>query len=241
MASSKEKDDAIDIALATNMVSVGLDVPRLALMIINGQPSTTAEYIQASSRVGRANVPGAVFINYYRTDARSLSHYENFKSFHGSFYRYVEPSSLTPFTPQARKRALHAALVIAIRHSNFGLLSNESAMQFNPEDEQTRKLIKLFKIRCKEAIGSAPTDGINIQLSVNHHIDRLVQEWAEEVKYCNANKLRMAYFSKDKSYINLLRNFGENNGLWETLNSMRNVENSALLKTLLGVKLNAEK
>ena len=241
LASSKEKDDAIDIALATNMVSVGLDVPRLALMIINGQPSTTAEYIQASSRVGRANVPGAVFINYYKTDARCLSHYENFKSFHGSFYRYVEPSSLTPFTPQARKRALHAALVIAIRHSNFGLLSNESAMQFNPEDEQTRKLIKLFKIRCKEAIGSAPTDGINIQLSVNHHIDRLVQEWAEEVKYCNANKLRMAYFSKDKSYINLLRNFGENNGLWETLNSMRNVENSAVLKTSLEVYLNAEK
>ena len=124
---------------------------------------------------------------------------------------------------------------------NFGLLSNESAMQFNPEDEQTRKLIKLFKIRCKEAIGSAPTDGINIQLSVNHHIDRLVQEWAEEVKYCNANKLRMAYFSKDKSYINLLRNFGENNGLWETLNSMRNVENSAVLKTSLEVYLNAEK
>lgn len=233
---SKEKDNAIDVALATNMISVGLDVSRLALMIINGQPLTTAEYIQASSRVGRGDVPGAVFINYYKTQARSLSHYENFKSFHGSFYRYVEPSSLTPFTFQARKRALHAAFVIAIRHGNLGLLSNEAAAQFDPENEQIRKLIKHFKIRCKLAIGKDKKTISN----VNHHIDNLVNEWAEEVQYCTKNKTRLAYFEKDKSYSNLLCDFGKNNGLWETLQSMRNVENSALMKILAGVKLNAE-
>ena len=237
---SKENDDSIDVALATNMISVGLDVSRLALMIINGQPLTTAEYIQASSRVGRGAVPGAVFINYYKSQARSLSHYENFKSFHGSFYRYVEPSSLTPFTFQARKRALHAAFVIAIRHSGLGLLTNDSAMQFNPQDEQVRKLIKLFKTRCKGAIGDISTDAKERQSNVNNHIDSLVNEWAEEVEYCNKNQTRIAYFSKDKSYINLLCDFGKDNGLWETLQSMRNVENSALIKVSHGVKLNAE-
>ena len=80
------------------MVSVGLDVARLALMVVNGQPLTTAEYIQASSRVGRAGVPGLVFANYYRHQARSLSHYESFRPYHESFYRFVEPSSVTPFT-----------------------------------------------------------------------------------------------------------------------------------------------
>ncbi len=102
------------------MVSVGLDEPRLALMVMNGQPLTTAEYIQASSRVGRSSIPGIVFVNYYKTQARSLSHYENFRAFHSSFYRFVEPSSLTPFTEQVRNKALHAALVIALRHGENG-------------------------------------------------------------------------------------------------------------------------
>ena len=103
--------DSIDAVLATNMVSVGIDVSRLALMVVNGQPLTTAEYIQATSRVGRADVPGLVVANYYRHQARSLSHYENFRAYHQSFYRFVEPGSVTPYTYQVRSRALHAALV----------------------------------------------------------------------------------------------------------------------------------
>ena len=86
LAHPREADGCLDAVLATNMVSVGLDVARLALMIVNGQPLTTAEYIQASSRVGRAGVPGLVFANYYRHQARSLSHYETFRPYHESFY-----------------------------------------------------------------------------------------------------------------------------------------------------------
>ena len=232
LAKNKDDVDAIDVALATNMISVGLDVSRLALMIINGQPLTTAEYIQASSRVGRGETPGIVFVNYYKTQARSLSHYENFKSYHDSFYRFVEPSSLTPFTFQARSRALHAALVIAIRHSNIGLLTNDMAGRFDLENDLIKKVIKEMKIRCKLAIGK---DKGTIS-KTNAHIDTLAEKWWSEVQYCDNNKIKLVYNSNDKSFNNLICNFEEDNGLWKTLQSMRNVENSAMLKLLKGVK-----
>ena len=134
----------LDVVLATNMISVGLDVSRLALMIINGQPLTTAEYIQTSSRVGRSDVPGLVITNYYRDQARSLSHYESFRPYHESFYRFVEPSSITPYTYQARTRALHAALVIAVRHCCSRLLGNETAGDFEPDSYEVKKVIELL-------------------------------------------------------------------------------------------------
>ncbi len=238
-ALGKDKDDSssIDVALATNMISVGLDVSRLALMIINGQPLTTAEYIQASSRVGRGETPGLVFVNYYKTQARSLSHYENFRSYHDSFYRFVEPSSLTPFTFQARSRALHSALVIAMRHSNIGLLENDKSGEFNIESEVVKKVIKGMKIRCKLAIGK---NRETIQ-KVNNHIDKLLREWESEVQYCKKNKIKLVYNSNDRGVNNLICNFEEKNGLWQTLQSMRNVESSALVKLLKGVKSKDEK
>ena len=233
-ALAKDKDDseAIDVALATNMISVGLDVSRLALMIINGQPLTTAEYIQASSRVGRGETPGIVFMNYYKTQARSLSHYENFRSYHDSFYRFVEPSSLTPFTYQARSRALHAALVIAIRYSGIGLLHNNTADDFDKENDLIKKVIRKMKRRCEKAI-----DG-NSELvkKTSDHIDTLVAEWDSEVQYCKKNKIKLVYHSNDKSFNNIICNFETLNGLWQTLQSMRNVESSALLKLLKGVR-----
>ena len=239
LAKESHEVDSMDVALATNMISVGLDISRLALMIINGQPLTTAEYIQASSRVGRGEVPGIVFINYYKTQARSLSHYENFRSYHDSFYRFVEPSSLTPFTYQSRTRALHAALIIAIRYGDVGLLRNDSAGEFNKDNEAIRKIIEELKKRSDRAIGGNKESEVN----VHSHIDKLVNEWQNEVKYCYDNKIKLVYNSNDRSFNNLICNFDEPNSLstpWQTLQSMRNVENSALMKLLRGVKLNEE-
>lgn len=111
---SGENQNAVDVCLATNMIQVGLDVPRLSLMTVIGQPKTTAEYIQASSRIGRRE-PGLVVTIYNPSRPRDRSHYEHFHAYHQSLYRFVEPSSITPFAEPVIERALHAVAITLVR------------------------------------------------------------------------------------------------------------------------------
>lgn len=228
LSKTREEDGCLDAVLATNMISVGLDVARLALMIINGQPLTTAEYIQASSRVGRSEAPGVVFANYYREQARSLSHYESFRPYHEAFYRFVEPTSVTPYTYQARLRALPAALVIVMRHGGFGLLNNGAAANFDPDNSRVAKAVEQLKRRC---VLSAPDQGDE----VSEHIDALIADWQIEVERCRIARRQLEYQvpEKDNGRDRLLYNHDDRiRGLWPTLQSLRNVENTALLKAL---------
>ncbi|MBS2021774.1 MAG: helicase [Deltaproteobacteria bacterium] len=117
MSLSADKAESPDVVLATNMISVGLDITRLGLMVVLGQPKTAAEYIQATSRVGRDDQrPGLVLtlLNVHRP--RDRSHYERFTCWHESFYRSVEAASVTPFSPRALDRGLPAVTVALARH-----------------------------------------------------------------------------------------------------------------------------
>ena len=224
----REEAGCLDAVLATNMVSVGLDVARLALMIVNGQPLTTAEYIQATSRVGRADVPGLVFANYYRHQARSLSHYESFRPYHESFYRFVEPSSVTPFTHQVRSRALHAALVIAVRHACTELRGNKSAGAFDRDSPEVRAVIEELERRCERAAA-----GTGQGPDVAAHVERLAGDWHDEARRCEEGSRQLNYEApeRDKNAARLLYTHGESRpGLWATLHSMRNVEGTGSLR-----------
>lgn len=113
----QERQEAIDICLASNIIEVGVDIDRLGLMTIVGQPKTTAQYIQVSGRVGRrADVsPGLVITIYGAAKPRDRSHYERFRTYHQQLYAQVEPTSVTPFATPVLRRALHAAAVAYVR------------------------------------------------------------------------------------------------------------------------------
>ena len=112
-----DRDNRVDCALATNMISVGLDIPRLGLMLVLGQPKMHAEYIQATSRVGRSDdSPGLVVTLLNVHKPRDRSHYERFRHYHETFYRSVEPASVTPFSARALDRGFAGALVALARH-----------------------------------------------------------------------------------------------------------------------------
>ena len=225
---SQDDETCFDAVLATNMVSVGLDVPRLALMIVNGQPLTTEEYIQTTSRVGRAEVPGLVVANYYRHQARSLSHYESFRPYHESFYRFVEPSSVTPHTWQVRCRALHAALVIALRHVCQDLRRNTSAGNLDRDAPEVQQVIAELEGRCKRAAAESGLGG-----DTAAHLHRLAAEWHDEARRCKRQNRQLNYQARsdEKNADRLLYTHGESRpGIWATLHSMRNVESTGSLK-----------
>lgn len=214
MEKNKESG-AIDIIPCTNMFSVGVDVKRLGIMMVNGQPKTTAEYIQATSRVGRDKVPGLVVTMYSSAKPRDRSHYEQFTAYHNALYRWVEPTSVTPFAQPARERALHAALVIVARHAG-GIPYNEDAMKFSPDAKSIKTLINMLIKRTSEA---EPMESENTK----KHIQNLVEEWAKKARVKNKP---LAYDGSIGAQVEPLLCTFENpvKMAWKTLNSMRQVD-----------------
>jgi len=128
------------------MIQVGIDVPRLSLMVMNGQPKTTSEYIQASSRVGRdMNKPGLVFTILSPFKPRDRSHYEHFKSYHQSLYNFVEPTSVTPHSDAVRKRCLHAIVIGLCRLWDEKLSKSPSVPSTELKEKVTKYIIEYIK------------------------------------------------------------------------------------------------
>jgi hypothetical protein len=219
--------DAVSILACTNMLSVGIDVPRLGLMMVNGQPKTTSEYIQASSRVGRGQVPGIVITHYSASKPRDRSHYESFLSYHSSIYRFVEPASVTPFSLPSRNRALHAALVILIRHG-AGLSANADAKKFDASDP---KIVKAIDLLIQQAKIKDPQEAENTQL----HLSRLLREWQNKADNAKATGSPLEYSNYSRQVNTLLRDFEDDKDGWPTLHTMRSVDPDCAI-TVLGEK-----
>jgi hypothetical protein len=112
-----EAPDAYDAVFATSMFGTGVDVNRLGLMVVHGQPKTTASYIQATGRVGRQR--GGLIVTFFRASRpRDLDHYEFFTGYHRELYRLVEPITVAPFSPRARERALGPLATILLRQAD---------------------------------------------------------------------------------------------------------------------------
>jgi hypothetical protein len=147
----------LDVLLATNMISVGVDVRRLGLMVAAGQPKSTAEYIQATSRVGRA-FPGLVCTVFNWARPRDLSHYETFEHYHTTFYKHVEPLSVTPFSPGALQRGLAGLLVSLVRLRGTEFNSNEAAARVTTGNSRVQEAIDTIAERA-ELIGDGNKTG----------------------------------------------------------------------------------
>jgi hypothetical protein len=147
----------LDVLLATNMISVGVDVKRLGLMIVAGQPKATAEYIQATSRVGRT-FPGLVCTVFNWARPRDLSHYETFEHYHTTFYKHVEPLSVTPFSPGALQRGLAGLLVSLVRLRGVEFNPNEAAARITTGNPYVQDAIETIAKRA-ELIGDGNKTG----------------------------------------------------------------------------------
>lgn len=111
-----QQGHAVDVCLASNIIEVGVDIDRLSLMAVVGQPKTTSQYIQVTGRVGRkSDRPGLVVTIYAASKPRDRSHFEKFRSYHERLYAQVEPTSVTPFSRPALDRAVHAVIASYVR------------------------------------------------------------------------------------------------------------------------------
>jgi hypothetical protein len=189
--------DRIDVALATNMISVGLDITRLGLMVVLGQPKAAAEYIQATSRVGRdPGKPGLVvtLLNIHRP--RDRSHFERFEAFHASFYRSVEATSVTPFAARALDRALPAVVVAISRHLRASLTPSTGAIGVVGERPALSAVADVLAA-CGRAHRARQTkdEEQRLDATLRARVKDLLDSWAKVAKFQQDNNARLRYQS----------------------------------------------
>ena len=213
----------LDVILATNMISVGVDVKRLGLMVTCGQPKNTAEYIQATSRVGRSH-PGLVLTVYNWARPRDLSHYERFEHYHATFYQHVEPLSVTPFSAGALDRGLAALFVSLVRLSGFEFNDNDGAEKMMTGNFEHPDLVASM-----EAIADRISQSFqnpDLKEGILYQLHGLRDKWASAAKPNEAGtKLQFKASSRGGTTVSLLKNIAQDpDDYFACLNSLRNVE-----------------
>lgn len=209
-----ESKNFLDVAVATNMISVGMDVDRLGLMVVTGQPKTTAEYIQASSRIGRQH-PGLVICLYNPYRPRDLSHFESFFPYHSSLYRYVESTTATPYSARARDKTLHASVVALMRLGDEVLYEGSEAGNIAQMEEKIDYIRELIRERVKVIQPENSDETIN-------EFESFIDEWKKLAK-----EYKKVYFhwpaAASKGHLSLLQPYNRDYGKFSTLQSMRDV------------------
>lgn len=219
--------EAVDLLLASNMISVGMDIPRLGMMVVNAQPKSLSEYIQATSRVGRGEIPGLIVTMYNNSRARDRSHYETFETWHRCLYRDVEATSVTPFASRAQDKALHAVLVALVRHMVPGMERSPVLNDLRRVDAE--RLAAVIEERVARVDPSE-------RVAVSQKLKRLLDEWASRLDlqrywddYERHTSLLMSaeQFAAKADVDHDLDWEGARRALWPTPNSMREVEAGA--------------
>lgn len=169
MAEEYPSPGALDVILATNMISVGVDIDRLGLMVVMGQPQSTSEYIQSTSRVGR-KYPGLVVTLLNAARSRDRSHYESFVAYHSALYRQVESTSVTPFSSRARDRGIHAVLVALARLTVPGFRPNSAATDVEAMSDA------LFSVKrtILDRVSRVAPDEVD---ATEAQLDEIIDEW----------------------------------------------------------------
>ncbi|TSI07645.1 DISARM system helicase DrmA [Lysinibacillus sp. BW-2-10] len=222
MEKTMEEDGVLDGVLATNMISVGVDVDRLGTMIVQGQPKTTSEYIQATSRVGR-QYPGLVFVLLNSARSRDISHFERFKVYHQALYRHVEMMSVTPFAKGSLHKGLTGAFIGFVRQTLMAINAEQSPSKILQLQDEIENQMSLFLERVKAATAE----------TIDHEVKELIEWWeATAVKY---NDQKLAYRPSQYVKFHLLKGFNENGKVEEArpaMMSLRNVEGAIEIEVL---------
>lgn len=179
----------------TSMFGTGVDISHLSTMIMNAQPKTTGDYIQATGRIGRNH--GGLIIDLFRSGRpRDLNHYELFTSYHSRINREVEPISVSPFSEGCLSRGLGPTLVSYLR--NVG--QNYDNLDVNPRNillDYADDYIAEFKNMTLERLNKMcmPENEIN---NIFTKIDKDVEFWKKIAE--EKDEIEFAYDEKYSKY-----------------------------------------
>lgn len=226
-----EKRYPQDVVLASNMLSVGLDVDRFCLMVMNGQPKKNAEFIQASSRVGRNDIDlGLVVTLYSGTKVRDRSYFELFPDYIQSFYKYVEPTTITPFTRAARERLLKPIIATLVRHIVPDFEKNDFSGG-DVEDLIAKKgTIRLIVERRLDQLIACKVETEQTKRWTMQEFDEAYLELIELVKGHKVTQYDDMMFGRAPSDRVLFYSDVKGKAHWEGVSSLRHVDKSVMME-----------